>query len=321
MKKSIPVLQQVRFIVAGFFLLLTILFGLSLFNNLQQINKSYLDIAEVSANALFIEILSTRKWNASHGGVYVIENEKIKPNPYLKDKMRDITTNKGLKLTKINPAFMTRMISSILLKEKGISFHITSLNPLNPNNKADPWEQKALKNFERGIKKMTLLTVTNPPIFRYIEPLKTEKSCLNCHAIQGYKLGDIRGGISINLPFAIYQNSMNEARLRVILFHIVALFISSSIVIFFSIKLTGAIKKLKEARNQITELSGLLPICSGCKNIRDDKGYWSRVETVIESHSEIQFSHGLCPNCADKLYGEKEWYKELKKDENNEEKS
>lgn len=62
------------------------------------------------------------------------------------------------------------------------------------------------------------------------------------------------------------------------------------------------IKKLKEALDKIKTLRGLIPICSECKKIRDDQGYWSQVETYIEHHSEAEFSHGICPECMKKLY-------------------
>ncbi|MDQ7096408.1 hypothetical protein REC12_22695 [Desulfosporosinus sp. PR] len=52
----------------------------------------------------------------------------------------------------------------------------------------------------------------------------------------------------------------------------------------------------------ITELQGLIPICASCKKIRDDKGYWSRVENYIEEHSEAEFTHDICPECAKRLY-------------------
>jgi len=57
------------------------------------------------------------------------------------------------------------------------------------------------------------------------------------------------------------------------------------------------IVELKNALSQVKTLSGLLPICSRCKRIRDDQGYWSRLETYITEHSTAQFSHGLCPDC------------------------
>ena len=56
-------------------------------------------------------------------------------------------------------------------------------------------------------------------------------------------------------------------------------------------------------------LRGLLPICSGCKKIRDDNGFWKQVESYIEAHSELTFSHGICPDCAKALYGDSDWYK------------
>lgn len=74
--------------------------------------------------------------------------------------------------------------------------------------------------------------------------------------------------------------------------------------------------ELKSALEEIKQLSGLLPICANCKKIRDDKGYWNRLESYIERHSDVSFSHGMCPECSDKLYGEEDWYIEMKKNKN-----
>ena len=60
--------------------------------------------------------------------------------------------------------------------------------------------------------------------------------------------------------------------------------------------------QLQEALDKVKTLSGLLPICVSCKRIRDDQGYWHRVEAYIEAHSEAEFSHGLCSDCAQRLY-------------------
>ena len=59
---------------------------------------------------------------------------------------------------------------------------------------------------------------------------------------------------------------------------------------------------LERATSQVRVLSGLLPICSGCKKIRDDRGYWNQIESYISRHSEAEFSHGLCPDCWARLY-------------------
>lgn len=62
------------------------------------------------------------------------------------------------------------------------------------------------------------------------------------------------------------------------------------------------IRELTEALGKIKKLSGLLPICSSCKRIRDDKGYWSLIESYISEHSEAEFTHSLCPDCIIRLY-------------------
>ena len=62
------------------------------------------------------------------------------------------------------------------------------------------------------------------------------------------------------------------------------------------------IKELQKVLAQVKTLSGMLPICSGCKKIRDDQGYWNRIETYISEHSDAQFSHGICPDCAKKYF-------------------
>jgi CheY-like chemotaxis protein len=64
------------------------------------------------------------------------------------------------------------------------------------------------------------------------------------------------------------------------------------------------ILKLEEALTRINTLSGLLPICSACKKIRDDKGYWNQIESYIMEHSEAEFTHSLCPECGKKLHPE-----------------
>ena len=61
-------------------------------------------------------------------------------------------------------------------------------------------------------------------------------------------------------------------------------------------------QELERTISEVKTLRGLLPICASCKKIRDDKGYWNQIDNYIEKHSEVEFSHGLCPDCAKKLY-------------------
>jgi len=60
--------------------------------------------------------------------------------------------------------------------------------------------------------------------------------------------------------------------------------------------------ELQEALAQVKQLRGMLPICAGCKKIRDDSGYWQQIESYIHAHADVEFSHGLCPDCIKKLY-------------------
>lgn len=78
------------------------------------------------------------------------------------------------------------------------------------------------------------------------------------------------------------------------------------------IELTKEHDKLLLAMKEIKTLSGLLPICSSCKKIRDDKGYWNQIESYISQNSAANFSHGICPECSDKFYGDQDWYIKMK---------
>jgi hypothetical protein len=73
-----------------------------------------------------------------------------------------------------------------------------------------------------------------------------------------------------------------------------------------------ALREREKSLEDVRILRGLLPICASCKRIRDDQGYWTQIEGYIQAHSEADFSHGICPQCAKKLYPE--FYREEKDD-------
>ncbi len=77
-------------------------------------------------------------------------------------------------------------------------------------------------------------------------------------------------------------------------------------------KLNAVIAELKQALAEVKVLRGFLPICASCKKIKDDQGYWKQIEEYIALHSEAEFSHGICPDCARKLYPELDIYPEGK---------
>jgi hypothetical protein len=210
-----------------------------------------------------------------------------------------------MKLTKINPAFMTRQIAEIAARQHGARFHITSLKPIRPGNKPADWENDWLKTFEEGVKEQGGFFEDGANVsFRYMAPLVTNTSCLKCHAEQGYEEGDIRGGISIVLPFFPQTHYWP----LILVYATVAVIVSLIILIASHLlekkdrEQQELIKNLQSALKEIKTLRGIVPICSFCKKIRDDKGYWSQVDAYVSQHTDAKFSHGVCPECMEKHY-------------------
>ena len=84
--------------------------------------------------------------------------------------------------------------------------------------------------------------------------------------------------------------------------------------ILYAIERQRLMTEIKQASDHIKTLQGMLPICSACKNIRDDEGYWNRIESYISEHSEVKFTHSICPDCTKKLYPELFTKMKIKKD-------
>ncbi len=160
-------------------------------------------MAKREAKAFFQQVVVTRSWNAGHGGVYVLATPDNPPNPFLRKKDQTIETTQGGILTKINPAYMTRQLSTIAQKDHEVQFHITSLDPVRPGNRADNWEALALHEFKEGAKeKFEMVESRNGQVFRYIAPLYAEKQCMRCHADYGHADKAILGGISVSFSAA-----------------------------------------------------------------------------------------------------------------------
>lgn len=107
----------------------------------------------------------------------------------------------------MNPAYMLRHTMAEYTKLYGVKGYITSLKPLNPINEPDSWERKALKKLELESGADEFFEVTSlhgNPYLRLMNPLVTKKSCLKCHQHQGYKEGDIRGGLTVSVPLSPY---------------------------------------------------------------------------------------------------------------------
>lgn len=173
----------------------------SLVWNLHEQRDKTIEIARISAQVTFDNDVLYRRWAAQQGGVYVPVSEHTPPNPHLSVPNRDVTTTSGLSLTLLNPAYMVRQVNQLAQLGRSSRAHLTSLKPLRPENAPDAFETAALTSFEAGVMEVSALeSKDGREDLRLMRPLLTEKPCLTCHAQQGYKEGDIRGGISVAVP-------------------------------------------------------------------------------------------------------------------------
>jgi diguanylate cyclase (GGDEF)-like protein len=205
-KKTFP-LKYLALIIATIW---TVTILVSAIWNMGQHEKEVTAIIKQIGRASIERDKLYRLWNARLGGIYVPVTDKNQPNRYLTIEMttrRDLTISSDLTLTMVNPAYMTRQVYELALEQNKISGHITSLNPVNPINRASAWEEKALRAVEQsGVEYSEIIKIDGQKYLRMLLPLRTDKSCLNCHAFQGYKEGDLRGGISISLPFDSFHD-------------------------------------------------------------------------------------------------------------------
>ncbi len=204
--------------------------SVSLYQHLDEMHRHGIAVASEGARNLFNMVVLSRAWNAGHGGVYVPVSELAQPNPYLEHPRRDLLTRDGMQLTMLNPAFMTRQLSELAQKQGGTRFHITSLNPIRPLNAPDSWEQQALAAFETGTREyIELKTEAGSRQLRYMAPLQVTPPCMVCHAKQGYQVGDIRGGISVSLPFEPIAVASLPAREQTWIKHIAVFLLVSAL--------------------------------------------------------------------------------------------
>lgn len=186
--------------------------------------------ASRQARMLHSQILLTRKWVADHNGIFLLKEEGVGPNPFLETP--EIAIPGGQNLVQRNPAMVTRELSLYAAEAGLCSYGVTSLDPINPENTPDAFEARSLKSFQNGVIQ-EVLEIENVGLgrqLRYIAPLYVENSCLECHAYQGYKVGDIRGGLSVTIPMesmfrSIQKNNQMLLFIAILTIIIVAVFL------------------------------------------------------------------------------------------------
>lgn len=154
-----------------------------------------------------------RHWNAAHGGVYVKQGREATPNPYL--HLPDLVTAGGEVLRPVHPAEMTRQLSVFARDQRLFTFHLFSDRPVNPDNAATEFELEAMRAFREGAEEVHRYEGPRENVFVYAAPLRMEAACLPCHRQQGYREGDIRGGVSVryevNDAAQVYRRHKNWA--------------------------------------------------------------------------------------------------------------
>tara|TARA_B100001964_G_scaffold81435_1_gene91904 strand:+ start:14663 stop:16198 length:1536 start_codon:yes stop_codon:yes gene_type:complete len=185
---------------------ITMIFGASLLLNISSVHKGTKTLAIAEARANWNKNLAFRGWATRHGGLYVVPDERTPPNPYLSHVPdRDVVTTDGKKLTLMNPSYMMRQMIEEYEDIYGIRGSITGKVLLNPVNKADEWELRALDQFELGVDEVIgEEEIDGKPFIRLMKPVIMEKKCEKCHGHLGFREGDIRGGVSVSIPLAPY---------------------------------------------------------------------------------------------------------------------
>ena len=247
--------------------------GLSLHYNRSLLGAHARDSARIQALTAFEKDVIYRRWNSIHGGVFVaVEEGKLQPNPYLSPEGRELVDATGKLYTKVNPAFMTRLVHEIGELRSGVQGHITSTRPIRPANAPDPWEKEALTRLEdkTATEVTDIQEMNGKPYLRYISGLLTEESCLACHAFQGYKVGDIRGGISVSVPMTPFYAAMDASARSLWLTH-GSLWLMGGLGIFFGMnRLVRRVEERDAAETQLRQLA------------------WELEERVIERTADLK---------------------------------
>lgn len=143
----------------------------------------------------------------------------------------------------INTAYMTRQISEVTKRQAGLVIHLTSQQPINPGNAADPWEEEALQAFAGSASakpyRLELVAAADGDLFRYMIPLRVTKPCLACHAADGYQEGDLRGGISVSFPAAPHFALINSQIVWMLVGHGAAFLLVGAALVLLLTRLQG----------------------------------------------------------------------------------
>jgi signal transduction histidine kinase len=246
---------------------------------------------KIQAKALFQQIVITRRWVADHGGVFVEKLPWVEPNPFLKDPL--MTDREGRRFVRENPAMVTKQLSKYAQKDKLYSFHITSLKLMNPENAPDAFEKAALLEFDekKTGEASTIEKIDNADFFRYIAPLYVEQACLECHHDQGYRIGDVRGAISITVPMEYALSTIASDRKYMAISAILT--VAALISVLFMVTRSMVILPINMIRDHMQRFSKTgkadMPVLRTDDEIEDlSRSFTEMARTLDDYHSCLQ---------------------------------
>ncbi len=188
-----------------------------------------------TVRSMYNNILIVRKWVSDKEGVFVKKKAGSLSNPFLNHP--DLLTEHGDTLALRNPAMVTRELSDLTNElGKDFSFHMASLRYINPVNKPDDFEKTALIYFRDSLQNRETKEFYRSEVidgkqkFRYFAPLYIEESCLGCHSKHGYKLDDLRGGISIMVSTDQFQAAKEKNMLFILIAAVFTIGILSALI-------------------------------------------------------------------------------------------
>ncbi|MDR0842711.1 MAG: response regulator [Acidobacteriota bacterium] len=251
--------KKVPLYIAGIIVFWTLCVAGSWWLNVRRTYDYARGSALIQARTAFEKDVMYRRWVSGLGGVYGKVGDSLPPNPYLAaDPTRDITGYNDVPLTKINPAYMTRLVHELGALASGVTGHITSNKPIRPGNEPDTWEKKALHELENNPSKKEVagFEVRNGKEYmRFVGPLVTEESCLACHAFQGYKVGEQRGGISVTVPMSPVIKSARSTLFFLGFSHAVLWFFGALILLILGKRIIRHMREQNEAEMQLRSLA------------------------------------------------------------------
>jgi len=267
--------RQIRLFLVVLSVLLSLLVG-ALFAYLYRgVERFMLQRLEEQAVAYVDLVNHAKMWNYDYGGVYIEKRRGDEANAHL---LRlginpDLALKDGRTLTIRNHAIMVNEISRRSEKSGGSSFRITGRKPIDPHNAPDAMETEALERFAQGATRYTRLLKTTPPVYRFIQPMLVEASCLECHGGSGYKVGDVLGALSIAIPVGTMLAESRESRIIIVVSGILLLGVILAITYFLAWRMAV---KLDEVQHQLRqqastdELTGLRNRRNSMKRLHEE---------------------------------------------------